>query len=132
MDSSGAMNGAREEPRRSLLGDLIRSDDGRVLFIACGAYDAAKDREDGFRSALQEEFPHLRIEHRVDVRNDPELAYAEVKKFVAEHGPPAGIYSIAGGNSGIGRALVELGIAREVIFVGHELNANSRSLLRPV
>ena len=113
-----------------LLGDLIRSDDGRVLFIACGAYDAAKDREDGFRSALQEEYRHLRIEHRVDVRNDPELAYAEVKKFVAEHGPPAGIYSIAGGNSGIGRALVELGIAREVIFVGHELNANSRSLLR--
>ena len=113
-----------------LMGDLIRTEDSQILLVVCGAYHAANDREDGFRSALHDEFPHLRIEHRVDVRNDPEMAYGEVKKFVAEHGAPAGIYSIAGGNSGIGRALVELGIGREVVFIGHELNTNSRSLLR--
>jgi hypothetical protein len=33
-------------------------------------------------------------------------------------------------DSGVGRALVELGLDREVIFIGHELNSNSRSLLR--
>jgi LacI family transcriptional regulator len=113
-----------------LMGNLLRKDHGQVLFIACGTYHAAKDREEGFRFVLANAFPHLRIEQRLAVRNDPEIAYAEVKAFVAEHGAPDGIYSIAGGNSGVGRALVELGMDREVVFIGHELNANSRSLLR--
>ena len=113
-----------------LLGRLIAKRDGRILFIACGTYHAAKDREDGFRSTLQREFPHLRIVDRIDVRNEPELTYQAVGKFVAEHGMPDGIYSVAGGNSGVGKALVEMGIERQVVFIGHELNANSRALLR--
>lgn len=113
-----------------LIGRLIVKSDGRVLFIACGTYHAAKDREEGFRSTLEQEFPDLRIVHRIDVRNEPELTYQAIRRFVAEHGVPDGIYSVAGGNSGVGKALVELGIGSLVVFIGHELNANSRALLR--
>jgi LacI family transcriptional regulator len=113
-----------------LLGNLLRKGRNRILFIACGTYRAAKDREDGFRSVLHDDFPHLQIEHRLEVRNNPEFAYAALKAHIAEHGVPDAIYSVAGGNVGVGRALTELGIAGDVVFLGHELNANSRQLLR--
>ena len=113
-----------------LFGDLVRKDSGRLLLIVSAAYHAAKDREEAFRAVLERDFPHLRVEQRLDVRDDPDVAQAVVKDHVAWHGAPDGIYSVAGGNSGVGRALVELGIEREVVFVGHELNANSRLLLR--
>jgi LacI family transcriptional regulator len=112
-----------------LMGDLLGHKGGRILFVACGDYHAAKDREEGFRSALAEAFPQLTIDHRVDVRNDPDLARAALRAYVSRRGPPKGIYSIAGGNTGIGQALGELGLARGIVFVGHELNANSRALL---
>jgi len=112
-----------------LMGDLIRSRNGRILFIACGEYHAAKDRERGFRTVLNSEFRHLNIEHRLDVKNDPELTYQVVKRFMTESGIPHGIYSVAGGNSAVGKVLQELGAQQHVVFIGHELNPNSRSLL---
>ncbi|PZQ45419.1 MAG: LacI family transcriptional regulator [Rhodovulum sulfidophilum] len=112
-----------------LMGDLIHEPEGRVLFIACGGYQASAAREKGFAEVLAHGFPNLRVDHWVEVRNDPDLAYAEVLRYARERGAPQGIYSIAGGNSGVGRALAELGVAREVVFIGHELNAHSRALL---
>ena len=34
---------------------------------------------------------------------------------------PLGIYNIAGGNLGVARALEELDLKEQVIFIGHEL-----------
>jgi LacI family transcriptional regulator len=113
-----------------LLGKLIRQQDGRILFIHCGTYHAAKDREDGFRAALAQDFPHLSIIDRLDVRNDPQVAHDAVLDHIRQRGAPEGIYSVAGGNSGVGRALEDAGIATQVVFIGHELNANSRALLK--
>jgi len=113
-----------------LFGNLIRRDNARILFIHCDTYHAAKDREDGFRAVLDQDFSHLRVSHRLDVHNDAQIAYAEVLAHILTTGAPDGIYSVAGGNSGIGRALEEAGVARDVVFIGHELNANSRVLLR--
>ncbi len=112
-----------------LLGKLIRVPNGRVLFIHCGTYHAAKDREDGFRTTLARDFAHLSIIDRLDVRNDPQVAHDAVLDHIRRRGAPEGIYSVAGGNSGVGRALEDAGISNDVIFIGHELNANSRALL---
>jgi LacI family transcriptional regulator len=111
-----------------LFGNLFKGGKGDLLFISAGAYHAARDREDGFRKTLAG-YPPLHISHRLDVRNDPDVAYAAVREHIESAGVPSGIYSVAGGNSGVGRALVELGLAQATIFVGHELNANSRKLL---
>jgi hypothetical protein len=77
-----------------------------------------------------EHYPHLHICHRIDVRNDPEVAHTAARECIESRGAPNGIYSVAGGNSGVRRALEELELARHVLFVGHELNANSRRLLQ--
>jgi LacI family transcriptional regulator len=113
-----------------LFGNLLRRRDSEVLFVACGTYKAAWNREDGFRSALADSYPTLHVRHRIDVRNDPSVSHDEVMKHISSHGTPDGIYSVAGGNSGIGKALGELGLMRDVVFIGHELNANSRALLQ--
>ena len=42
---------------------------------------------------------------------------------------PAGIYNVGAGNSGIGRALQEAGVQRQIVFVGHDLTTTSRQFL---
>lgn len=110
-----------------LLADL-RPGGGGILMLTCGDYHAARDRESGFRRVLADH-PALRIARRVDVDNRPEESYAAVRDEIARSGPPVGIYSIAGGNRGIGAALQEADLAGRVAFVGHELNRHSRDLL---
>lgn len=46
-----------------------------------------------------------------------------------QHSDIAAIYNIGGGNRGIARALEEKGLARSVIFVGHELTPHTKRLL---
>jgi LacI family transcriptional regulator len=45
------------------------------------------------------------------------------------HGPPIGIYNVAGGNVGIGKALEAHNLLGKTVFIGHEINPNSRMLL---
>lgn len=110
-----------------LFGDL-RPAGGAILLLTCGDYHAAKDREAGFLRVLALH-PALRVARRVEVDNGPERARAAVLAEIAAAGPPAGIYSIAGGNRGVGAALRESGLAGRVAFIGHELNRHSRDLL---
>ena len=58
--------------------------------------------------------------------DETEHSRRNVLKYIEDHGAPAGIYNVAGGNLGIGQALEEAG---KVVFIGHEMNANSRMLL---
>jgi LacI family transcriptional regulator len=83
----------------------------------------------GFRRVLRSEFNHLEVDDRVNSNDDSEHAYRSVMSYIDSHGTPAGIYNTVGGNSGIGKALTEHGLIGEVVFVGHELNFNSRHLL---
>ena len=58
-----------------------------------------------------------------------DFLYQSVAGYIEEHGAPAGIHNVAGGNPGIGRALKDAGVDGGVVFIGHELNTNSRLLL---
>ena len=89
------------------------------------------DRGDrvGFKRVLRAEFAHLEVDERVNSNDDTEFVYRNVMRYIADRGAPAGIYDVAAGNVGIGRALQAEGLAGQVIFIGHELDANSRTLL---
>ena len=50
-------------------------------------------------------------------------------RYIEDHGPPAGIYNVAAGNIGISKAIAEFDLAGKTVFIGHELNPNSRQLL---
>jgi LacI family transcriptional regulator len=102
---------------------------GRVLFVCSVPFRCQLDREQGFRQVLRTDYPMLSIEERVGSDESVEVTYEAIRKHIARNGPPAAIYNVSGANLGIGRALEDEGLAGKTVFVGHELNANSRMLL---
>lgn len=111
-------------------GRLIPRDQaGRVLFVCSVPFRCQLDREQGFRQVLRTDYPMLSIEERVGSDESVEVTYEAIRNHIARNGPPAAIYNVSGANLGIGRALEDEGLTGKTVFVGHELNANSRMLL---
>ncbi|NIF79236.1 LacI family transcriptional regulator [Paraburkholderia sp. Cy-641] len=99
-----------------------------AVFLGSLAYRGHEEREMGFRALLSEEFPHIRIARMLEIGDDRARAY-ELTRQMLQQGTPAGIYNIGAGNSGIGRALQETGLQRQIMFVGHDLTHISRQFL---
>jgi LacI family transcriptional regulator len=112
-----------------LMGKSVPLEQGRILLVASAPYRGQAEREMGFRSTLRAEFKHLDVDERVNSHDDFDYSYQSVSKYINQHGAPAGIYNSAAGNLGIGRALRDAGLEQKVVFIGHELNPNSRLLL---
>ena len=112
-----------------LMGQVIGDREGKVLLVYSAPYRVQEERELGFRRVLRAEFPNLTVEERVNSNDDTEFVYRNVVRYIEEHGAPAGIYNVAAGNAGIGKAISEFDLAGKTVFIGHELNANSRHLL---
>ena len=101
----------------------------QVLFVYSVPFRCHQDREQGFRHVLRSEFPGLEIDEKVSSDESVDVLYEAVRRYIAKNGPPAAIYNVSGANLGVGRALEEEGISGATLFIGHELNINSRSLL---
>jgi LacI family transcriptional regulator len=112
-----------------LMGQVVGQRPGKILLVYSAPYRCQEERELGFKRVLRAEFAHLEVDERVNSKDDTEFVYHNVMRYIADHGAPAGIYNVGAGNVGIGRALQAEGPAGRVIFIGHELNANSRTLL---
>lgn len=102
---------------------------GRVLFVYSVPFRCHQDREQGFRHVLRSEFPGLEIDEKVSSDESVEVIYEAVRRSIAKNGAPVAIYNVSGANLGVGRALEDEGLSACTIFIGHELNKNSRSLL---
>jgi LacI family transcriptional regulator len=112
-----------------LMAMILGRAQGDVVISVGNTFRCQAEREMGFRWYLRERCPGLAVREIVDVRNDPDVAFHAIKKAFATKPHPLGIYAISGGNLGIARALAELELERPPIFIGHELNPNSRQLL---
>lgn len=108
---------------------LPRATAGQVLFVYSVPFRCHQDREQGFRHVLRTEFPGLAIDEKLSSDESIEVIYDAVCRHIAKNGPPVAIYNVSGANLGVGRALEDQGISGSTLFLGHELNANSRSLL---
>lgn len=126
----GIDNRAAGRLAASLLGRFLPpgASQGVTVFLGSLAYRGHEEREMGFRALLNEEFPHLKIERMLEIGDDRARAY-ELTRQVLQQSTPAGIYNVGAGNSGIGRALQEAGMQRQVVFVGHDLTTTSRQFL---
>lgn len=112
-----------------LLGRFLPPGQHKVaVFIGSLAYRGHEEREMGFRSILNEEFPEMRIAGTAEVSDDRDRAYLETMRFL-ERGDISGIYNIGSGNQGIARALREARKERQVVFVGHDLTDATRLML---
>jgi LacI family transcriptional regulator len=108
---------------------LPRGETGQVLFVYSVPFRCHQDREQGFRHVFRSEFPALAIDEKVSSNESVDVIYDAVRRYIGKNGPPAAIYNVSGANLGVGRALEDEGISKTTVFVGHELNMNSRSLL---
>lgn len=112
-----------------LMGRLLGRQPGRILLVYSAPYRCQEERELGFRRVLRSEFGNIEIEERLNSHDRSESAYENICRYIADRGPPAGIYNVAAGNVGVARALEQHDLTGRVLFVGHELNPNSRMLL---
>lgn len=114
-----------------LLGRLLTSKEPRKIALFAGSlsYRGHEEREMGFRHIISEEFPHLEVVELREIRDDRNRAYEEAAALLKRHPDLAGVYNIGGGNSGIGQAINEAGKQKSIIFIGHELTDNSKTLL---
>jgi LacI family transcriptional regulator len=112
-----------------LMGRTLGSQSGKILLVFSAPYRVQEEREQGFRRILRKEFSHLVLDERVSSNDETEHSRRNVLRYIEDHGAPLGIYNVAGGNLGIGLALQDAGLTNKVVFIGHELNANSRQLL---
>lgn len=112
-----------------LMARLLGGRSGRLLLVVSAPFRCQEERELGFRRVLRSEFSHLDVEERVNSHDTLEHSYSNVRDYIRDHGAPVGVYNVAAGNLGVAQALREAGLEGEVVFIGHELNANSRMLL---
>ncbi len=113
-----------------LIGRFLGGGKKRVaLFTGSLAYRGHEEREMGFRHIMAEEFSGYELLTAREVQEDDRTAEAAIRELVASGMQFDGVYSIGSGTIGIARALEDLGLARQVVFVAHELHPQSRQFL---
>ena len=112
-----------------LLTSLIKNKKGPILMIISQPFICQQERELGFKKILGYDYPKIQIKETIQTTDTSEESYKHVKQYIKNNGPPIGIYSIAGGNVGVAEAVRDTGYKNQIIFIGHELNKNSKQLL---
>jgi LacI family transcriptional regulator len=112
-----------------LISNSLTKKKGQILMVMSMPYRCQQERELGFKKVLRSYFPKIVIKESVYSLDTSEESYKHVKRYIKDNGPPLGIYNIAGGNIGVAEAIKDTGFKNEVVFIGHELNQNSKKLL---
>lgn len=112
-----------------LMGRFIGPRDGEVILVVSGSFRSQEEREMGFRRVLREEFPNLTVRETINSDDRSEKSFQRMKWMFEAGATPLGVYNVAGGNTGIANAISEFGLTGKVVFIGHELNANTHDLL---
>jgi hypothetical protein len=61
--------------------------------------------------------------------DDADRNYRQTRMLLGQHPDLAGIYNVGGAADGVARALKEMNRAHDVVFIGHGLTSDTRSLL---
>ncbi len=114
-----------------LMGRLVQKP-GRVLVLTNDlAYRAHRDRTAGCLAVLQERHAHLNCLPVMSCYDDPDQAYHAVDLALKDRNglPLAGIYHSGAGSQGIAQALHRHGRTQDLVWLGHELSDEHRTLL---
>lgn len=112
-----------------LTGNSIIDKNGHILFVLSLPFRCQQEREQGFRHVLRTKFPNLIVDETVSSHENSARTYKEILKYLETNPPPSAIYNVAGGNIGVAKALKQMRLSHDVLFIGHELNQNSAELL---
>jgi LacI family transcriptional regulator len=113
-----------------LLGQLSGAQSGELILLLTGSFRCQYERELGFRSLIREAYPKLSIrEVYANQETDNDSFSKLTEAFKLNPAKPIGLYNTGGGTLGVADAVTAMGWGREVLFVGHELNAASLELM---
>ena len=114
-----------------LMGRFMGAAGGEVLVIAgMTAMIGHRERREGFRAALTEGFPNVRIAEEVESGEIGEKAGQLVVQALAQHPGLRGIYNASAGATEIAKALSRVAEPNRCLFITHELTEGRRRLLR--
>ncbi len=103
---------------------------GPVALIAGSrSYRAHEEREAGFLSLIRESFPAMRVVGLREGQDDTDTNRREARQLLDQNPDLVGIYNIGGAADGVALALKDTGREQKVVFVGHGLTPDTRSLL---
>jgi LacI family transcriptional regulator len=100
-----------------------------ALFAGSLAYRGHEEREMGFQHLLTETFPAIHVVALREGHDDALSNYRLARQLLQQHPDLAGIYNVGGASEGVARALAEAGRTHEVVFIGHGLTTETRTLL---
>lgn len=93
------------------------------------AFRCHEDREIGFRTGLREHFPRVVLAAEAQGEDSTALTREAVSRMLQAHPALGAIYNVGGGNVGLVEALRQSGRDRDILVVGHEVNAVTTPLL---
>jgi LacI family transcriptional regulator len=126
----GIDNVAAGRTAGSLVGRFVGERHGAVGVIAGSlALRAHAERYFGFQKILLEEFPGLSVLPARENRDDDDTGQRAAASILEENPNLVALYSIGSRSAGVASALEGSGRAADIVFVGHELTADSRRLL---
>lgn len=106
---------------------LLCGGQGRVACLTSSAYRSHEERESGLRTILRDRFPALELVAMIATDDDPAACQREAGALLARHPDLSGLISLAAGNRGIERALIDAGRAGHTHFVTFNLTPLSRA-----
>jgi len=127
----GIDNRAAGETAGFLIGRMLGDRPTTVGFVLGDhAYRCHEDREIGFRSALRTHFPKVVIAGEAIGQDNTPATRAAVRKLLDDHPAIGAIYTVAGGNPGLVRAIEEANRSKDILTIAHESNDITVPLLR--
>ncbi|MCR9152168.1 MAG: LacI family DNA-binding transcriptional regulator [Rhodobacteraceae bacterium] len=112
-----------------LMGRLTRRSGAVVVVTSGQLYRSHEDREMGFRIALRQGFSHVQEVVTCNANDDGEGNYKAMSRLLSDRDDIVGIYSVGGGNLGVARALGEAGLAKDIVFICHNLTSRTQGFL---
>lgn len=112
-----------------IVGNLLRQREAKAgVVLGDYSYSCHEDREIGFRSSLRANYPNAQIADVAKGEDSTEQTYIAVRELLRSHPDLDAIYNVAGGNTGLARALAESG--RSLHVITHEVNHITVPLVR--
>ncbi len=113
-----------------IVGRFCTSSAGYVaLFVGQRTFQGQREREDGFRAVMEQEFPRLEVLPAIDVRSNNTVSKEEALRILRGAHDIVGIYSMGGGRRGLIEALRLQPPGRRPIAVLHDLSDDTRRAL---
>jgi LacI family transcriptional regulator len=126
----GIDNPAAGRTAGSLMGRFLGGAAGGRIGVIAGSLSLRDHAERcfGFNQVIGSEYGRFKVLPVREGRDDPARNRLHAKALLADKSL-VGIYNVGAGNEGIAAALERSGRAREVIWIAHELSAETRRLL---